>query len=283
MANYNRNGWLDTAMGQVRCRPEHKSIRAELLGHMEDKEQYYLNQGMEPREAAKAAVAAMGDPVEVGKELDKAHPVLWGKLYTAAKVVIGLLCVVLIFCAIGFLVDTPLWAVTQNHPLKIEKTDPYERGGEGTVVLDGDWKSVRADGYKLEVIQAYWSSELYGGEQNVLEVDVKVSNPRPWAATPLFVRRMIDDAGREVYFSVVTSRGGRLQTGQGVSTYIQTDGDVWQGFFMDFWHDDLEDYRYWGSWYFTFSVYEVELGDSVALRHPDREELTLVFEVEVPE
>ena len=55
MANYNRNGWLDAAMAQVRSKPEHTAIRAELQGHLEDKEQYFLEKGMEPREAGKAA------------------------------------------------------------------------------------------------------------------------------------------------------------------------------------------------------------------------------------
>lgn len=283
MAMYNRNGWLDAAMDQIRSKPEHKAIRAELLGHIEDKEQYFLDAGMEPREATRASVEAMGDPVEVGKELDKAHPVWWAKLYTAARVVIVLLCIVLAFYTVDFFVNTPLWAVAQNHPLKIEKTDPYERGGENAVVLDGEWSPIWVDGYKVEVIQAYWSTELYGGEQNVLEVDVKVSNPRPWAASPLFVRRMGDDTDRQISLAVATSQGNRVHAGQVVDTAIQTDGDVWYGIFMDFWHDDLKDYRYWGSWYFTFSVYGVELGDMVTLRHPDREELTLTFEVEVSE
>lgn len=282
MASYNRNGWLDTAMDQVRSKPEHKAIRAELLGHIEDKEQYFMDKGMEPREAGKAAIAAMGDPVEVGKELDKAHPVRWAKLYTAAKVVIVLLCVALAFYTVDFFVNTPLWAVAQKHPLKIEKTDPYEMGGEGVVILDVEEDAVTLSGYTFKVIQAYWSPKVYSGEENVLEVDVKVSNPRPWAVTPLFVNRMQMNADEGVTkkLCVATANGDRILA---IDTTYDGTGEVVRGYVMDRWHDDLKDYRYWGSWYFTYIFYGVEPGDTVTLYHPDHKELTMAVEVGVAE
>ena len=136
MANYNRNGWLDAAMAQVRSKPEHKAIRAELLGHIEDKEQYFLDSGMEPTQAGRAALEAMGDPVAVGKELDKAHPVWWAKLYTAAKAVIIILCIMMLFCIVDYAAHYDLDGLLQNFPLRIKQTDPYSIGGEDVVILD---------------------------------------------------------------------------------------------------------------------------------------------------
>ena len=283
MANYNRSGWLDTAMDQVRSRPEHKAIRAELLGHIEDKEQYFLDKGMEPRDAAKAAVEAMGDPVEVGKELDRAHPVWWAKLYTAAKVVIIILCIMMLFCTVDYFAGSgSLYALWQNHPLKIEQTDPYSIGGEDTVILDVEQESITLSGYTFEVKQAYWSPKVYSGEENVLEVDVKVSNPRPWAVTPLFVNRMQMNADEGVTkkLCVATANGDRILR---IDTTYDGTGEVVRGYIMDQWHDDLKDYRYWGSWYFTYVFYGVEQGGTVTLYHPDHEELTVTFEVGVTE
>ena len=280
MTKYNRNGWLDSAMDQVRCKPEHKAIRAELLGHIEDKEQYFLDTGMNPSEAAQAAVSAMGDPVVVGKALDKAHPFFWGKLYAALKVTIALLCFVMLFCIVDYTVQHDLDGVLQRYPLKIVQADPYEMGGEDVVILDVKAEPVALSGYTFEVTQAYWSPKVYSGEENVLEVDVKVFNPRPWAVTPLFIKRMQVDAeeGITKKLCVATSNGDRIL---GIDVTLDGMGEVVRGYLMDQWHDDLKDFRYWGSWYFTYVFQGVEPGDTVVLKHPDYEELTLTFKVEV--
>lgn len=282
MAIYNRNGWLDTAMAQVRSKPEHKAIRAELQGHLEDKEQYFVDKGMEPREAAKAAVEAMGDPVTVGKELDKAHPVWWAKLYTAAKAVIIILSIMMLFSIVDYAVHYDLDGLLQNYPLKVRQTDPYARGGEDVVILDVEQEPITLSGYTVQVTQAYWSPEVYSGEKNVLEVDIKVSNPRPWAISPLFLARMEMAADADVTrkLCVALSGGSRIS---GIDTTYDGTGEVVRGYVMDKWHDDLKDYRYWGSWYFTYVFYGVEPGDAVTLYHSDHEELTITFEVGVAE
>lgn len=280
MANYNQKGWLDTAMDQIRCKPEHKVIRAELQSHLEDKEQFFLDAGMEPRQAARAAVAAMGDPVEVGKELDKAHPVFWGKLYSALKGVAVLCCLALLFCFVDYAANYDLDALLQNYPLKVVRTDPYEMGGEDVVVLDVPDKPIRHSGYRIKVLQAYWSPEVYSGEENVLEVDVKVSNPRPWAVTPLFMRRIDVDgySGQKPELLIALSQGDRVFLCN--AAYLSS-GEIVRGRLMDQNNNNLDDYRYWDSWYFTFSLPGVEPGDTVTLYHPDHEELAMTFEVEV--
>lgn len=282
MANYNRNGWLDVAMAQVRSKPEHQAIRAELQGHLEDKEQYFLEKGMQPREAAKAAVESMGDPVTVGKELDKAHPVRWARLYTAAKAVILILCIMTVFCIVDYGVHYNLDGLLQNYPLKVRQTDPYAHGGENAVILDVEQEPVALSGYTVQVTQAYWSPKVYSGEENVLEVDIKVSNPRPWAVSPLFMSRMEMAAEEKVTrkLCVALSSGSRIS---GIDTTYDGTGEVVRGYVTDQWHDNLKDYRYWGSWYFTYVFYGVEPGDTVTLYHPDHKELTMTFEVEVME
>lgn len=284
MANYNRNGWLDTAMGQVRCKPEHKAIRAELLGHLEDKEQYFLDSGMEPREAARAAVEAMGDPVEIGKELDKAHPVFWGRLYTLTKAVIVLLCLVVLFCAVDYANKNDITTILlQNYPLRVQQTDPYERGGKDVVILDVEKEPVTLSGYTVEVTQAYWSPKVYSGGENVLEVDIKVSNPRPWAVSPLFMGRLrrMEKEDAALLTSIRTHNGNRINNS--IDVMQKSSGEQIKGYILDVWHNNLENYRCWDTWYFTLTVYDVERGDTVTLYHPDHEELTMTFYVGVTE
>lgn len=282
MASYNRNGWLDTAMEQVRCKSERKVIRSELLGHLEDKEQSFLDAGMDPRTAAKAAVEAMGDPVEVGKALNQAHPAFFGKLYTLAKVVIILLCAVFLISMIDYVARYGgFGGMLQNYPLKVVAADPYECGGEDVIILNVDQASVRLSGYTVEVTQAYWSTEMQTGEKNVLEIDVKVSNPRPWARTPLFMRRLEADgySEDELKLCVCLSNGQRIRGGH--SAAMDSSGEVHVYRLMDLQYDNLYYLRYWDSWYFTFVLTGVEYGDTVTLYHPDHRELTMTFEVEV--
>lgn len=282
MASYNRNGWLDTAMEQVRCKSERKVIRSELLGHLEDKEQSFLDAGMDPRTAAKAAVEAMGDPVEVGKALNQAHPAFFGKLYTLAKVVIILLCAVFLISMIDYVARYGgFGAILQNYPLKVVATDPYECGGEDVIILNVDREPIKLSGYTVKVAQAYWSPETPTGEKNVLEIDVKVSNPRPWARTPLFMRRLEADGYSEeaLMLYVCLSNGHRIGAGQYAA--MDSAGEVHVYRPMDLQYDNLDDRRYWDSWYFTFVLTGVDLGDAVTLYHPDHKELTMTFKVEV--
>lgn len=272
MANYNRNGWLDTAMDQVRCKPEHKAIRAELQGHLEDKEQYFQDAGMDSRQAAKAAVAAMGDPIEVGKELDKAHPVFWGKFYTALKVVIVLLCVVIAFFAINAAVNGTYDDILRNYPLKIESYDPAVYGGEGVIIWEEPYEPIKQSGYTIEVTRVHWDpvveyTNAYGKQrdENVLEIDIKVSNPRPWAAGPLFMYRLQVDKDFDIQVYINMASGGRVVGLDKASL------------------DHLSEHRYWGEWYFTLELVGVEHGETVKVYLPGNDQVEWTFQVGVRE
>ena len=58
---------------QVRFRPDHAAIRAELAAHWEDHAAALMERGIPEEEAARRALEAMGDPGEIGKELDRSH------------------------------------------------------------------------------------------------------------------------------------------------------------------------------------------------------------------
>lgn len=273
MASYNRKGWLDTALDQVRCKPERKAIRAELQGHLEDKEQQLLDAGLDASQAARAAVEAMGDPVEVGKALDKAHPSIWGHLYTAAKVVIVLLCIVIGFFGIDFAADGAFRDILNHYPLKIKTYDPAAWGSEGVVMLEDTYQPVRQSGYTVDVTRAYWEPvEEYKNaagtytDENVLNVDVKVFNPRPWAVTPLFVGRMEVQGDDNLFFEIRSNL---------------SDGSAVVGDLFDPEYNILDDQRYWGAWYFTARIVGVEYGDTVTLFIPGQDALKWTFSVEV--
>lgn len=68
-----RRQFCDTVARQLRCRWEAPSIRQELSDHIQDHMDALLTGGMDREEAEEVAVAAMGDPVEVGRALDALH------------------------------------------------------------------------------------------------------------------------------------------------------------------------------------------------------------------
>ena len=75
--------WCDQVIAEVRSWVDHNAIRAELEAHIEDRcaalEELNYPLGL----AAERTLAAMGDPVEVGKALDKEHSLWLGRLWIA--------------------------------------------------------------------------------------------------------------------------------------------------------------------------------------------------------
>ena len=78
MASPQFNEFCGRVCRRVRFRPDRAAITAELTAHLEDHMDALVARGFPPETAARQAVAAMGDPEEIGKELDKSHSPLLG-------------------------------------------------------------------------------------------------------------------------------------------------------------------------------------------------------------
>ena len=72
---------------------ERAAIRDEIDGHIEDHICDLLDLGYSPELAEERAMSFMGDPVEVGKELDKQYPLRWLVLGRVALVLTAMMCV----------------------------------------------------------------------------------------------------------------------------------------------------------------------------------------------
>lgn len=68
-----RRSYLEIISGQIRCKMALPLVMEELEAHIEDQKQDFMAEGMTEREAEEAAVREMGDPVEVGVEMDRIH------------------------------------------------------------------------------------------------------------------------------------------------------------------------------------------------------------------
>ena len=67
------NSYLEQLEEQIRNRKAKAEVIEEIRNHIEDQAEFYEKEGMSAEEAIEQAVRQMGDPVEVGIEMDRIH------------------------------------------------------------------------------------------------------------------------------------------------------------------------------------------------------------------
>ena len=85
---------------------ERESIRRELDAHMEDHICDLLELGYDEALAEERTMARMGDPEEVGRELDKQYPLCWLIL---GRIAVGITMAVCVMAFLGFGILSNLW------------------------------------------------------------------------------------------------------------------------------------------------------------------------------
>ena len=79
------NDWCAAVLREVRFRPDHPAIRAELLAHLEDGCADLERLGYDTETAERRALEAMGSAFVVGAALDQAHHPFWGWLWRLTR------------------------------------------------------------------------------------------------------------------------------------------------------------------------------------------------------
>ena len=90
-----RNEYTSRVLSAMRrvTAAERDAIRAELDAHMEDHMEALLELGYDPELAEQRTLERMGDPEEVGRELDKQYLRRWLVLHRIATALIVVLCI----------------------------------------------------------------------------------------------------------------------------------------------------------------------------------------------
>lgn len=126
---------FDTFCAQVcsviRWKPAREAAWHELAAHLEDHAAALEEQGVPADEAAAQAVEAMGDPYELGHQLDRCHSPLVPRL--SQIFILLALAVLVLGLVIGFRNDTGIFALTGLLPQTADL--PYY--GNGTVEIFG--------------------------------------------------------------------------------------------------------------------------------------------------
>lgn len=95
MSVHSRDEFLAKVLKEVKYSWDHYLIKQELNDHLDEKIEDFMNDGMEKEHAENEAVLLMGDPVEIGIELNEVHKPLWGYLLFLIRSLIAVLVIAL--------------------------------------------------------------------------------------------------------------------------------------------------------------------------------------------
>ena len=65
--------FLNSVCEQIKYKPITEEISDELQNHIEEQKEYYIEKGMNEKEAEAKSINQMGNPEEIGKKLNKIH------------------------------------------------------------------------------------------------------------------------------------------------------------------------------------------------------------------
>ena len=169
--------WCDTVTRQVRFRPDRGAIQRELTAHYQDHVRDLERVGYDWKLAEQRALAAMGDPEEIGRALDRVHKPWLGWLWLASRTVLILTVVACLLALPG--------TGSFFHMMKNTLFPPEDPGGyqaiagsysalneqEGVTVWRSmgtlEAQSAELPGYTLSLLEGQWwqyHDTFYRGE-----------------------------------------------------------------------------------------------------------------------
>jgi len=175
----------------VRYKTVHREIAEELQNHIEDHLEALLERGVSLEEAEKQAVEAMGDPEQIGRELNKQHRPFLERLLTITNLLTGigvLYCIWALFF-VGFMGLISLgslnYSVEPEHILYTQKLEGKQKVGAITyklqklTVTDDNTILIAYSTYgdNFDTILRGWSSpDLRAYDEQGTPYDTKGSN-----------------------------------------------------------------------------------------------------------
>ena len=102
--------FISRVVRQVRFTPDRRGIKRELEAHLEDAAAQRVAEGADARQAAAEAVASMGDPEEIGRELNRAHNQFIGWTWIISKWAFIVVILMLGLSGSLFIIVTDLFA-----------------------------------------------------------------------------------------------------------------------------------------------------------------------------
>lgn len=193
MEHWKLENWCFEAVEKIKYRPDRDAVYNELLQHLDDRCESFIEQGMPKDEAVRKTVEVMGDAGELSVQLAAIHRPFWGFAYSITKWLMRIVAVIALIGILSYLfnniifhdVDTPKKEIIDAYYTR--PTDP----NVGRFVYTEPNCSDSSDGYTFTVTRAALRRYTIIHPDNdipadaslaiTLFIEVKVTNIIPWA------------------------------------------------------------------------------------------------------
>ena len=260
----NRRAWLDEAVGQIRFKPDRSAVFEELNAHIRDRSDDMVSRGYPREEADERTLLAMGDPVEVGKQLDAVHKPWLGWLWVVSRW-LAVLALLIVFWSLIWGELFSNWDFKRMHQNRMLDPDidviVSESVGERrrTFYREDNGMGAQWERYRFSIDRAaLWEDDLYAR--------LKVTGFLPWEEFLIL---------NEAY--AVDSLGNYYQNFQSIYYDWETDEKSgWKQ--MDL---GWGDYRTLTTWWYEFSIASLDPeAEWVELRY-DRAGQNLILRIDL--
>lgn len=180
--------WCSNVVKRIRFRHDWAAVAEELYVHLEESRDFLMEEeGLSQNEAVRVAIAAMGDPVELGKELDQVHSPLLGWLWLLSRCVLRILIVflgALVIAHTDRVENIAFWFATQQNPTLASPS--WSQGGEeyftlpdgGICVATVTGESAKVGAYTILVLDGelrrYRETNVYPGTDPIDHYELTV-------------------------------------------------------------------------------------------------------------
>lgn len=193
MAKFRFFKWCRAAVSRIVLPQDRTPVEIELMGHLEDRYDYFRSLGYSVDDAEVLSLDSMGDPEEIARELGLIHRPFWGKTARITRLLLIALLILTLFTGFASLLKHYYFRHTFSNPT-YEYYDPYS-GEEANYQVGYAYRqfysqpeiSFSSDGYTVTVTQAaLWRNEQRNSagvveQSHPLYLQLTVTNPWIWS------------------------------------------------------------------------------------------------------
>ncbi len=146
--------WCREATSLIRFTPDRKAVHDELMAHLQDRRDAFMEQGKDEAAATQAAVDAMGNPWELAAQLAQVHKPFWGYAYKITRIAAIILCSILLLSTVNIGGNMLRFYEEYNDGGQILSAFPPDGSDWEIVMLVHPDQDVYTDGYRLRLADA---------------------------------------------------------------------------------------------------------------------------------
>ena len=192
---------MDAVLG-IRISPDREIVSQEIYDHLYDLVADLIAAGMDPDAAEQRAYEQMGNYRAISDGLGKIHKPFWTRALRATRWIMLVLSIVCLVCYGFHFLDTHFF---RNTIVDFDPDSPPAISGTHTQLWeDTPNASVSSGGYHIRAYRtALWdTTSLDGDTRALLNIQLRVTNPIPWAEVPDFAEWIwAEDSLGNIYLS----------------------------------------------------------------------------------